>query len=461
MKRPLSIKFKLTLWYLLFLLIIVLFFSLVSYLILAQNVYHTSHNNINTVTFNVPYAGTALNQFSNNSQTGSPDQTYLPLLVFNLDHDQVQQIRSQITAPLPVSTPQGVLIIDQTAFITPQMEGALGIWLYYRPSLNQPGSYEILAVTQPRSEVINLVGDIKGVLIISIPLTLVLAGVLGYFLVKRMLKPIESITRTAQEIQSRDLSRRIEVKNNDELGRLSTTLNQAFEHLQKSLERQRQFTDDASHELQTPLAIVKGEATLALTQERSKEEYQKVLESISQEISHIFSIVSKLLTLARADVGAEQLDLVKIDLKALLEDLAVDIQLLSERKQLSFQANFPESLIVKGDEVKLRELFLNLLDNAIKYSPSGGKISLSMTRQGEMAKVTVEDTGIGIPEEHLPHIFERFYRVNKTRASSDEGSGLGLAICQHIVETHGGKIEVESQVGEGSVFTVILPLGKD
>jgi heavy metal sensor kinase len=461
MRHPLSIKFKLTLWYLLFLLVVLLFFSLISYLLLARNVYHTSQNNINIITFNLKYTGSALNEPVNGNQTDSSDQTYLPLFAFNLDQNQVHQIQSQTTALLPVSTPQGVLTIDEKSFITPDMKEAQGIWLYYRQAMDQPGSYEILAITQSRSEVINLIGEFKGVLIISIPLTLVVAGGLGYLLVRRMLKPIEEITQTAHEIQSRDLSRRIEIKNNDELGKLSATLNQAFEHLQKSLERQRQFTNDASHELQTPLAIVKGEATLALTQERSKEEYQKALESISQEITHIFSIVSKLLTLARADSGTEQLNLADINLKTFLEDIAADIQVLSERKQLTFQADLPENLVIKGDEVQLRELFLNLLDNAIKFTPSGGKISFSLDRQNEIAKVTVRDTGIGISKEHLPYIFERFYRVNRTHAENDEGSGLGLAICQHIVETHGGQIEVKSQVGEGSTFTVILPLGKN
>ncbi len=458
MRHPLSIKFKLTLWYLLFLLIVLLFFSLISYLLLARNIYHTNQNNIDTVTFSVKYGTPISDETSNSSQAGSTDQIYLPLLAFSLDQDQIQQIQSQAAAPLPVSTPQGVLSVDEKAFITPDMEGAQGIWLYYRPSANQPGFYEILAIIQPKSGVVDLIGDLKSVLIISTPLTLVLAGGLGYLLVKRMLKPIADITQTAQEIQRRDLSRRIKVKNNDELGQLSATLNQAFEHLQKSLERQRQFTNDASHELQTPLAIVKGEATLALTQERSKEEYQKALEAISQEISHISSIVSKLLTLARADNGTEQLNLANINLKAFLEELAADIQILSERKQLSFQADLSENLVIKGDEIQLRELFLNLLDNAIKFTPTGGKINLSLKGQDETAKVIIKDTGMGIPEEHLPHIFERFYRVNRTHNGNDGGSGLGLAICQHIIEHHDGKIEVESKIGEGSIFTITFPL---
>ena len=460
MRHPLNIKSRLTLWYLLFLLIVLLFFCSISYLMLARNVYYINQSNFDTVTFNVKYAGPALNETSS-SQTDISAQNYFPLLAFNLDKDQVRQIQSQTAAPMSVYQPPGVLTIDQKAFVTAEMEGDQGIWLYSRPARDQPGYYEILAVTQPKSGAVDLAADLKRVLFISVPLTLILAGVLGYLLVKRTLKPIAEITRTAQEIQSQDLSRRIEIKNDDELGKLAATLNRAFENLQKSLERQRQFTNDASHELQTPLAIVKGEATLALTRERSKEEYQKALESISQEISHIFSIVNKLLTLARADSGTEQVNPDKVNLKTFLEDIAADIQILAERKRLGFQVDLPENLIIQGDEVKLRELFLNLLDNAIKYTPSGGKISLSLVRKNDVAKIIVEDTGIGIPGEHLPHIFDRFYRVNRIHTNSDEGSGLGLAICQHIVELHGGKIVAESEVGKGSSFTVILPLVGD
>jgi signal transduction histidine kinase len=351
-----------------------------------------------------------------------------------------------------------MISINQKAFITPEMDSDQEIWLYYRPSMSQPGYFEILAVTQSKSTMLDLIGAVQKTLMVAIPATLVLAGGLGYLLVKRMLNPIENITKIAQDIQDKDLNRRIEIKNNDELGRLSATLNQAFEHLQKSLERQRQFTNDASHELQTPLAIVQGEATLALSQERSKQEYQQALESISQETSHIFSTVSKLLMLARADSGTETLNLSKINLKEFLGDVAEDIGVLAEKKQINFQSNLSENLIVNGDEMKLRELFLNLLDNAIKYTPSGGRIVLSLAKQKEMARVTLEDSGIGISEEHLPHIFERFYRVNKNHSGNDGGTGLGLAICEQIVELHNGKIEVTSQVGKGSAFIVTLPL---
>jgi heavy metal sensor kinase len=461
MKHPLSIKSKLTLWYLLFLVIVLLFFNGFSYLILNQNLHHVNNSAINVTTLNVKEPGISPSDISSNSRSDSSNQSYSSLLTYVISEDQLRGIQSGTITPISLNIDQNEISIDQNSFITPEMKGSQQIWLYYRASVTQSGYYEILIFTQPQAEIVSSFEAYKEILIIVIPITIILAGILGYFFVKRMLKPVENITKIAQEIQDKDLNRRIEIRNDDELGNLSATLNRAFEHLQKSMERQRQFTNDASHELQTPLAIVQGEASLALTQERTKEEYQKALESISDEISRVYSTVSKLLTLARADSGAEPLNLEKTNLKELLGDIAADIKVLSEKKGINFQADLPEAIFVNGDGMKLRELFLNILGNAIKYTPASGNITLSLVKYDETAKIAVKDTGIGISEEHLPHIFERFYRANKTHSDNDEGSGLGLAICQHIAEVHGGKIEVESQVGKGSIFTVILPLMKD
>ncbi len=258
------------------------------------------------------------------------------------------------------------------------------------------------------------------------------------------------------------MSRRIEVSdNNDELGKLASTLNQTFERLQKAFSRERQFTSDASHELRTLLSIMRGEASLALTRERSQEEYRKSLEVISGEIDHMSSTIDKLLALTRTDSGRQYLSLNSIGLAEFLNDLASDVEVLCEEKSLNFKLDIIDQTTVEGDKVKLRELFLNLLDNAARYTPSEGSITVSLIRKGNSACVAVKDTGIGIPQEHLPYIFERFYRVDKASSQSPGGAGLGLAICQSIAELHGGKIEVDSKVGAGSTFRVILPLARN
>jgi heavy metal sensor kinase len=294
-------------------------------------------------------------------------------------------------------------------------------------------------------------------LVIAVPLALVLAGGGGIFLARRALKPVDKIAQTAQEIEESDLSRRINVNTKDELGRLAATLNEMIGRLDKAFQRQKQFTSDASHELRTPLAVIEAESTLALQKERPSDDYRQSLEIVSREASQMSSTIDQLLTLARADAGKEQWNFTEVDLGKLISNLSTDVEVLCQEKGLSFQLGQLPDLVVKGDEAKLRELFMNLLDNAIRYTPSPGTISVSFRHEEQMAVVTIKDTGIGIPAEDIPLIFERFYRVDKSRSRTGGGSGLGLAICRHIAEVHGGKIEVESRVGEGSTFTVWLP----
>jgi len=315
-----------------------------------------------------------------------------------------------------------------------------------------------LIVGRSTGEIDEALADLERTLLIAIPLTLVVAGAGGVFLAGRALKPVDQIARTALEIEGRDLSQRIPVTTKDELGRLASTLNQMIERLEKAFKRQQQFTGDASHELRTPLAVIEAESTLALGKQRSADEYRQSLETVSQEAKHMSGIIDRLLTLARADSGSERLMFEEVDLRGLLTDLRSEVDVLVRDKGLELQLNRVDSVTVMGDRGRLRQLLLNLLDNAIRYTSAGGTISLSAGTEDQMAVIAISDTGIGIPEDALPSIFERFYRVDKARSRADGGSGLGLAICKHIAEDHGGRMEVESRVDKGSTFRVLLPL---
>ena len=315
-----------------------------------------------------------------------------------------------------------------------------------------------IAVGRSTTDIDESLAGLIRTLVIAGPLTLVLAGAGGIFLAQRALKPVDQITRTAREIEESDLSRRIPVQSNDELGRLASTLNQMIERLEKAFKRQQRFTSDASHELRTPLAVIQAESTLALNKERTANEYKQSLEIVSNESMLMAKVVDQLLTLARADSGKEQLSFEEIDLSELLASVAANAEILCRDQGLEFRTELTDNILVSGDRAKLRELFLNLLDNAIRYSPDGGKISLTLRREEEMAVISIVDTGIGISEEDIPHIFERFYRVDKARSRVENGAGLGLAICKYIAEIHGGRIEVISRLGEGSTFSVWLPI---
>ena len=450
MKPTLDIKSKMTLAYLAILVVILGFFGATAYWILAHNVYRRTHD-----TLKVSIIEVKVENSSDIAPIVSNDLDYKPCFTYSLGEDQLEKIKSETQSIRPIDSPFGTLSMDQKAYITSDMSGEQEILCYFRPSQANPGTCEIMVITQSADEANDSLVAFSQALLFGIPITILLAGAFGFFLVKRMLRPVGTIVQTAKGMEGRYLNRRIHVQSRDELGELASTLNQTFERLQGAFDQERQFTADASHELRTPLAIMRGEATLALTKERTKEEYQKSLEIISEEIFQMSSIVAKLLTLARSDSGKEHLVFDNVNLKEFLSDLAPDIQVMCEEKTLHFQLDTPESLVVKGDRVKLKELFLNLADNAVHYTDRGGNISVFLTRKGDTANVAIQDTGIGISEDHLPLIFERFYRVNKKH---DGGAGLGLAICRNIAEAHGGRIEVKSKVGEGSTFTVILPI---
>jgi signal transduction histidine kinase len=228
--------------------------------------------------------------------------------------------------------------------------------------------------------------------------------------------------------------------------------------LEEAFKKQRQFVADASHELRTPLAIIQAESSLALGKERTQAEFRKSLELVSQEVDYMSDIVGKLLLLARSDAGVEPVDLRDVDLKELLVGLSQDVEALAQEKGLRFTLGSTDSLTIKGDKLKLRQLFLIVLDNAIRHTPGGGSISGSLVRRNDSAVASIGDTGIGIPDEYLPFIFDRFYRVDKARSRAEGGMGLGLSIALSIAKMHGGDIEVESQVGAGTTFRIVLPL---
>jgi len=323
------------------------------------------------------------------------------------------------------------------------------------PSGIQPAA---LVIARSTRQIDQALARLIRTFVIAVPLALALAAAGGIFLAGRALKPVDRMAQTAQQIEESDLSRRISVNTKDELGRLASTLNAMIGRLERAFQRQKQFTGDASHELRAPLAVIEAESSLALQRKRSSSDYRQSLETIAQEAKQMSSIIDQLLILARADAGKEQWNFTQVDISKLISNLSTDIDVLCQEKGLSFQLGHTEDLVVKGDEARLRGLLMNLLDNAVRYTPSPGTVSISLRREGQMAVVAITDTGVGIPAEDIPLIFERFYRVDKSRSRAEGGSGLGLAICRHITEAHGGMIEVESEVGTGSTFSVWLPL---
>lgn len=296
-----------------------------------------------------------------------------------------------------------------------------------------------------------------------LPLLVILASLLGYWLSGRALAPVNRIIESADKIDVQNLSQRLPVpKAEDELRRLTETVNAMLGRIESSVRRIQQFTADASHDLRTPLALIRTNAELALRRPRTESEYRETLSSILRTSEETTHLMEGLLTLARADAGAAQLHYVPMELTQLLQQTGQKASFLARGKGLTFSESLTqEALPLRADRAATERLLLTILDNAVKYTPPRGQVQLRSFRIGEFAVVEVEDTGIGISEGDLPRIFDRFFRADQARSREVPGSGLGLAIARWVVEAHKGTIEACSRLGEGSLFRIRLPLATE
>ncbi|MBW7935289.1 MAG: HAMP domain-containing protein, partial [Gemmatimonadaceae bacterium] len=289
-----------------------------------------------------------------------------------------------------------------------------------------------------------------------------LSVVVAYIITGRALRPVDEIIGEVSAItDGRSLHRRLpQDEGDDELARLSATLNAMISRLEQSFAALRRFTADASHELKTPLTVLRADIERAMSAGPRSTEGLIALEEALQETTRMADLVESLLTLARADEGRFDLHREAVALRPLVLDVAETAQILGEEAGLKVRVEALEEATVMGDALRLRQLFLNLVTNAVKYTPRGGHVDLSLLRRGDWAEFAVRDTGVGIAGADLPYVFDRFWRADRARSRSGErfGVGLGLAISQYIAHAHGGSITVASRLGRGSTFTVLLPL---
>src|SRR5256885_2123790 len=298
------------------------------------------------------------------------------------------------------------------------------------------------------------------------PIVLAASILVGYLLVGRTLKPVESIVDEVEAItDGRSLHRRLaEPKSGDELARLSTTLNAMLARLERSFISLRRFTADASHELKTPLTVLRSGVERAITHPRTPPEIFEVLEETLIEVNRMTEMVDSLLMLARADEGRAPLHLEQLDLREIMAEVAETASILGEHAGVTVEVTMPaEPMMLAADHSRIRQLFMNLLTNATKYTPKGGNVWIESSQSDGNITLTVRDSGIGIAPGDLPLIFDRFWRADAARSRTGErpGAGLGLAICKWIAEAHGGSIEAQSRPGRGTTFTVMLPVGTE
>lgn len=310
-------------------------------------------------------------------------------------------------------------------------------------------------VVEPLRDVMGSLREYRLYLTVLIPIALLLTTTAGYWMSRRALAPVEQIRKEAEAIDPADLTTRLQVPvTQDEIARLAQTLNAMLSRIETGFRSIEQFTADASHELRAPLALIMTAGEVSLRRERTREELAEVLGKIVREARHMSKLVENLLDLARGDARNRHTEQIPTDIGGMLRDLCAEMKGPAAAKGLTLEANLPgDTVRVLGEGTELRRVFLILLDNAIKYTEAGS-IDLDLKAEGEWIQVIVSDTGIGIEEGALAHIFDRFWRADKVRSRAEGGAGLGLSMAWQIVERHGGHLSVESQFGKGSTFTV-------
>jgi heavy metal sensor kinase len=323
-----------------------------------------------------------------------------------------------------------------------------------------PGSPTVVQVAASLASVDHELGELLAVLLLTGPLAL--AGALGggYLMARAALAPVDRMAAAADQITATRLDRRLEVPNpDDELGRLARTLNGMIARLERSFGEIRRFTADAAHELRTPLTVMRNAAEVALRLPRDAEQYREVLEDLLEEIERLSRLAEQLLFLCREDAGLVPQSRQTVRLDELIHEVADHMRVVAAEKRQTITVDNRTHCPVAGDDHQLRRLLANLLDNAIKYTSTGGAITVNSECLSEQVRVVVADNGSGIAADHLPHIFDRFYRVDPARGRETiDGIGLGLAICRSIVDAHGGTIDVESTVGRGTQVSFTLPV---
>lgn len=298
---------------------------------------------------------------------------------------------------------------------------------------------------------------LRRILAIALPLLILVAGFGGYLLTRRGLAPLGAMASQARRISSQNLDSRLEIgRAAEELSMLSDSFNELLARLDQSFDSMRRFVQDASHEIRTPLAVIRGEADVALSRDRTAIEYREALVMVQQESQRLSRLVDDLLNLARADAGRVQLRIEQLYLNDLLAECCRSVQPIAAAREIGLECHCAEDVPFRGDEGLLRRMVINLLDNAVRYTPAGGKVSAALEAEGPGVRIRIADTGVGISAEAATHVFERFYRADESRSRRQDGFGLGLSIVKWIAESHHGAVELTSQPGEGSTFTVHL-----
>lgn len=460
--RKLSIGFRLTLWYLVIFAAAQLLFGFGMWFILRQNLYRISDEELRNQVEDLTRFFQAQKK---NATVAKLQEEVAEAYIIEHSGDFLQILDSQgnwifranalqrnsLVSPAPAA-------VRSPSYEDRQLDGKPFRFLTERVEVN--GHVYTVQTGVPTAPMVRTLSLFRRYLLMFAPLLLLAAASGGFWLSRKALSPVDALTRAARKISGSNLGDRLEMlKTGDELQRLSDTLNEMLARIENAFLRVTQFTADASHELRSPISLIRTEAEIVLRRSRGEAEYREALRHILLEAERTTSLVEELLSLARADSGRESLHLNPLDLRALIAEAGNEWRQLVEARNLQFKPTLVNREIpVLADRVAVQRLLAILLDNAVKYTPPPGVIELCLEEKDQSAVFSVRDSGIGIADEDQPKIFERFYRVDKARSRELGGAGIGLSIAQWIVQQHQGSVTVESMPGQGSTFRVKLPL---
>jgi two-component system, OmpR family, sensor kinase len=478
-----SVRLRLTIWYTAVLALVLIVLAVLTYFLYWRSTSQRIDNNlveladafVTTFTAELPDQ-TGPDQVINAAREAMVEHRFRDnifslvdakgiVLLSTLDLPAVGPVREQI-APEIFSSPTFEAMVQLADSSRRKFHaipgGKDGFRGYVRP-LSAVGQNNLLVVLQSLHPQQEILADIRNTFLWAIPAALLLASFGGYFLARKSLAPVAAMATQARGMGAANLHDRLRVANQrDEMGQLAISFNELLDRLEESFDRQKRFIADASHELRTPVAILRGETEVTLSRaERSPEEYRETLEILKDESRRLAHVVEDLFTLSRADAGQLPLAISRYYLDEQAADVLKHARSLALAKKITLNSSIAPELPIAADETLVRRMLLNLLDNAIKYTPEGGKVSLECRREGDEYVLSVSDSGSGIPAELQAKIFERFFRVDKARTRGDgdsAGAGLGLSIAKWIAEAHHGRLELTRSDSSGTTFTAYLPV---
>jgi heavy metal sensor kinase len=452
--QPRSVRVRLTLWYVGVMLLVLGVYAGAVYAVVRNN---SSQRLDDRLRDDFDWASDMLAQRPDGSiapydETGEGDSPWLQ--VYGLNGQLLYKTPEARRNPVP-SSDALAKEADERIVTIPSVSPPYRVM---SGSARIGGRPVVVQVARSEASIIQDQRQLMYILLLGLPAAVALAGIGGYALAFRALAPVDRMVERARSINAEQLNARLPVDNPaDELGRLATVFNETFARLESSFERMRRFTADASHELRTPLTAIRSVGEVGLRGRRDEAAYREIIGSMLEEVDRLALLVDRLLMLSRADTGEAKLSMDVVDVRALAEEVAEQLGVLAEEKQQSVQVRFETAPRWIGDRIVLRQALLNLVDNAIKYTPAGGSIEILVAQGAEGTTIEVSDTGPGIPPELQSRIFDRFYRVDRARSRENGGTGLGLAIAKWAVEVNGGHLTLESAGGAGSRFRITLP----